>query len=104
MNENFKSDYLVNLWYNGIWNTAFSMEKKAHTIGVISFQNERVLNTPFKEDDFAILFESSNLNNSPYFGGLLRHTLSLPKSSIQILNHLDCLKISLKYLVNRKNG
>ena len=103
MNENFKSDYSVNLWYNGIWNTAFSVEKKAHTIGVISFQNKRVLNTPFKEEDFAILFESSNLNNSPYFGGLLRHTLSLPQSSIKILNNLDCLKTSLKYLANRKN-
>ena len=103
LNENFKSDYLVNLWYNGVWNTPFSMEKKAHTIGVISFQKNRVLNTQFKEEDLAVLFESSNLNYSSYFGVLLRQILSLPKSSIQILNKLDCLKISLKYLVNRNN-
>ena len=91
LNENFNADYSVNLWYNGLWNTS-SMEKKAHNIGFISFQNKRVLNSPFKEEDFAILFESSNANNSPYLGGLFRHTASLPKAVKHNLKSLDCLK------------
>ena len=101
LNENFKAEYSVNLWYNGIWNASFSIKKNIHNIGIISFQNKRVLSTPFKEEDFAILFESSNLSNSPYFGGLLRHTASLSKVVKQNLNKLDCLKKPLKIL-NRK--
>ena len=101
LNENFNADYSVNLWYNGIWNTAFPIKKETHNIGVISFQKKRVLNTTFREEDFAILFESSNLNNSLYFGGLLRHTASFSKAVKQNLNRLDCLKKPLKIL-NKK--
>ena len=98
LDENFKNEYLVKLWYNGIWNIDLSTQK-AHKIGLISFQDKRSFDHPqLTDDDIAVIFEGVNQKNCHYLGFLIKKTQLLPNSAKKALFHLKYLKLALKTL------
>ena len=98
LSENFKREYLVKLWYNGEWNIDLGAPKKAHKIGMISFQKKRGIEEPLDDDELAIIFEGAGRGSGYYCGFLFRKIQFLPQSAKKALFHLKYLKNSLRLL------
>ena len=97
LSKNFKNEYLVKLWYNGIWNIGSDTQKKAHTIGMIFFQNEKGFDTP-TDDGIAVIFKGVDQNRNLYSGFLIKKTQLLPNPTKKDLSQLEYLKNSLRIL------
>ena len=98
LSTNFKNEFLVKFWYNGIWDMQYNVSKEAHVIGILSFQKEHEIEKQNKNDDLIVTFNGVDQQNRNYCGFFFNRIQFLSKKVRKNLMKLQHLKNSLKDL------